>query len=395
MKLLTRYVLFELIKVFAVSLGAMTLFMMLVFVMREALSQGLGVKHVILMMPFMLPEALRFAVPGTILFASCSVYGRLAAFNEIVAVKSMGISPMVLFWPALVLSALLSLATVWLNDVAVSWGRDGLRRIVIESVEEILYSQLSQRKSFTSKNFSIYVKGVQGHRLLEPTMTFQANQNGPASTIEAREAEIDADPVANTLTMTFRDSVFQNGTISGSFRDREYQYVVTLSDALRKRENVGSPSDMPLHEIPTEIAAQEASIVQWNEEMAAQAAIQLMSGDYNALSSANWVPFEQRMVEARSRIARLRMEPHRRWANGFSCLCFVLVGAPLAVIRRNSDFLTSFFVCFLPILLAYYPLLIFSVDKAKSGDFPSFSVWLGNLIMVAAGAWLLRRVARY
>jgi lipopolysaccharide export system permease protein len=62
---------------------------------------------------------------------------------------------------------------------------------------------------------------------------------------------------------------------------------------------------------------------------------------------------------------------------------------------RNSDFLTSFFICFLPILVLYYPLLIFSVDRAKSGGIPAFSVWLGNAIMVAWGCWLLRRVLRY
>src|SRR5262245_8110342 len=113
MKILTRYVLVELVKVFAVSLAAMTLFMILVGVMKEAYSQGLGLKQVALLIPYVLPEALRFAVPGTILFATCSVYGRLASANEVVAVKSMGISPMVLFWPALLLAGALSIATVW------------------------------------------------------------------------------------------------------------------------------------------------------------------------------------------------------------------------------------------------------------------------------------------
>jgi hypothetical protein len=46
-------------------------------------------------------------------------------------------------------------------------------------------------------------------------------------------------------------------------------------------------------------------------------------------------------------------------------------------------------------LLLYYPLLIFSVDRAKSGGIPAFSVWLGNAIMVACGCWLVRRVLRY
>jgi lipopolysaccharide export system permease protein len=91
----------------------------------------------------------------------------------------------------------------------------------------------------------------------------------------------------------------------------------------------------------------------------------------------------------------LKTEPHRRWAAGLSCLCFVMVGAPLAIRLRNSDFLTSFFLCFLPILIVYYPLLAYGIGRAKSGAVPPQVVWLGNLILVAAGVWMTRRMMRY
>ncbi len=62
---------------------------------------------------------------------------------------------------------------------------------------------------------------------------------------------------------------------------------------------------------------------------------------------------------------------------------------------RNSDFLTSFFMCFLPILIFYYPLMAFGVSQAKSGSFPSCGVWAGNLILMVIGAYCIRRVCRY
>ena len=58
------------------------------------------------------------------------------------------------------------------------------------------------------------------------------------------------------------------------------------------------------------------------------------------------------------RLFRLKTEPWRRWANGFSCLFFVTAGIPLSIRQRSGDFLTSFFLCFLPILLVG----IFSLD---------------------------------
>jgi lipopolysaccharide export system permease protein len=73
----------------------------------------------------------------------------------------------------------------------------------------------------------------------------------------------------------------------------------------------------------------------------------------------------------------------------------VLVGAPLAIRLRNADFLTSFFLCFGPILIVFYPLLAFGVDQAKSGDLPPHAVWIGNVVLAAAGAWIMRKVVRY
>jgi len=100
-------------------------------------------------------------------------------------------------------------------------------------------------------------------------------------------------------------------------------------------------------------------------------------------------------VGARHRLHRLQTEPWRRWANGFSCFFFVLVGAPLAIRMRNADLWTSFAVCFLPILIVYYPLMAYGVDRAKCGELPPYAVWLGNVILAAAGLWLLRKIVRY
>ena len=88
------------------------------------------------------------------------------------------------------------------------------------------------------------------------------------------------------------------------------------------------------------------------------------------------------------------MEPWRRWANGFSCVCFVLVGAPMAIRMRNADFLTSFFLCFLPILVIYYPVFMLGVSRVKAGVLPPPAVWLANLLIALWGLWLMRRVVR-
>ena len=75
MKIITRYVLVELLLVFLVALTALKLFKLVVGLVREAQQQGLGLVQILMLVPYVLPEAMRFAVPGTMLFAVASVFG--------------------------------------------------------------------------------------------------------------------------------------------------------------------------------------------------------------------------------------------------------------------------------------------------------------------------------
>jgi lipopolysaccharide export system permease protein len=168
-----------------------------------------------------------------------------------------------------------------------------------------------------------------------------------------------------------------------------------LLDATRKDVGGASPSNCPLSRIGQETGRQRQRIRQIQQQQAAVAAYQLVSGDFAGLTGSPWDARRHELELARYRFFRLRTEPWRRWANGFSCFFFVMAGIPLAIRLRNSDVLTSFFLCFLPILLVYYPLLAFGVDRAKGGALPPYTVWLGNFILLLAGLWLFRRVLRY
>jgi len=113
------------------------------------------------------------------------------------------------------------------------------------------------------------------------------------------------------------------------------------------------------------------------------------------LSSTNWTSKQVALRRASSQLHRLRTEPYRRWANGFSCLCFVMIGAPMAIRLRHGEIWGSFFACFLPILLVYYPMLAGCLTLAKDGVVPPQAVWLGNIVLALWGVWLLRRVLRF
>lgn len=393
MAILPRYVLAEIAKVFLISMTALTLMVIIGFVGREAASQGLPLGPTLRLIPYFLPETLRVTVPMTLLLACTSVFARMAGANEVVAVKAMGISPMSLLWPVFILAFLLSLFTVWLNDLAVSWGRNNIQRIVIEAVEEIAYSMLQSQRRYSSSSFAINVKRVEGRRLLRPTVTIQGHGSSPNMTITAEEAELHSDRASGVLKLILRNGVIEmGGKIRVQFPD-VHEQEIPLTDASRARAS--SPTGVPLWAITEETARVQAAIERHEQGMAVQATYQMICGDFDELTGNSWKLAEGERTEYFGRLYRLLAEPHRRWSAGFSCFCFAFVGAPMAIRLRNRDFLTSFFLCFVPILIVYYPLMIYGADQAKGGHLPTVSVWAGNALLVLWGLWLLRKVIRY
>ena len=71
------------------------------------------------------------------------------------------------------------------------------------------------------------------------------------------------------------------------------------------------------------------------------------------------------------------------------------IGIAVALSMRLSDNLTIFFVCFLPILVVFYPLLVLGEYVATKGILPPSAVWLPNAVLIGAALVLMRRVIRY
>jgi lipopolysaccharide export system permease protein len=173
MRILTRYILLEMLTVFLVTTGSLTVFIFLGLIGKAAVDNGLGVGPILRLLPYLLPQAMQFSVPGALLLATTVVYGRVSSSNEIVAVKSLGISPMVMLWPTLIMAFVVSFSAVALNDLAVSWGTDGVKRVVVESFEEIAYGRLRTHKSYSADAFDVNVKQVVGKRLIGPVFSFK------------------------------------------------------------------------------------------------------------------------------------------------------------------------------------------------------------------------------
>jgi lipopolysaccharide export system permease protein len=382
MPILAQYVVWEVSKIFSLTLAGMTMITTLGMGLREGLRHGFPPGVMFQVMPYMLPEILGITVPVAVLFAVTHVFGRMTGANEIVALKSAGINPVEVVWPVLGLSAVLSLATAAMYDLSATWGRPHVQRVGIESIAKIAYGVLRQERSFNAPKFSIAVRRVEGSKLVQPTITIQARGKTPTITMSAEEAEIDTDKKARLVVFRCKNGRIDiGGNVGVRFFFDTQEQSVPLESNLRPvhRDWLG------MREIPEHVARLQAEL----EEIKRRPDAAAPSDEVDRQRE------QERIERTQWRITRLRTEPHRRWANGFSCLCFALVGAPVAMLWRFENYLATFFVCFLPILVVFYPLLMIQEGMTTSGTLPPICFWMGDAVLLVVGIWLLRRVIQH
>lgn len=395
MKRFSIYILSEVLKIFLVALTAFTSISLLVVVIQQLMEQGLGLSAIYAILPYALPIALQYALPATMLFAVCSVYGRVSADNEIIALKGAGIAPIKVISPTLILGFLISPIAVWLNDLAVSWGEQGINKVVMHSIEEIAYRYLSTQGRYSYPNtFSIVVDGIKedGRELVSPEIT--VNSFSPPLTISARTGSLRFNPATETLVARLVDCDITQGTRLTAHHPGSFDQAIPLGKGFHNSSSQLRPQQIALRDIGPETSQQLEALRKTKELLAARTAMALTAGRYDWLDD---VATHNSLVDLQvgnDRMYRLNREPWRRWASGFSCFFFVWVGVPLAIWMRTADYSTCFGMCFLPTILIFYPFMQLGSDLAKDGSWPPCSVWLGNVILLAIGAWWLRKIHR-
>ncbi|MGD0516471.1 MAG: LptF/LptG family permease [Thermoguttaceae bacterium] len=386
MYILTRYVVTEVLKYFLLTLLGLTLIVTVVMGVKQGLSQGLPPMVMLYVMPYMLPEMLGITIPVSLLLAVSIVYGRMTGTNEVVALKSLGINPMVIVWPIIIFAFMLSLGTIWMQEIAATWCRPNYARVIAESAEEIAYGMLRANHSCSFPQFSITVKSVEGDKLIQPTITIHDNGSDSTTTVHAATAELHTNRQRQELDIICRNvDVDMEGKFQ--FNDpAEWPHSVPIVNPGRNPGILEHHRDwVAMYEIPEHIAKLKDEIFPLEQKRAE------LEASGKTLPHAD----SDRLSDLWRLVYRLQTEPYRRLSNGFTCLCFVLIGVPVAMLWRHADVLTNFFVCFVPILAVYYPLLMLSEDLSTSGKLWPISFWMSNTVCIASGILLLRRIVQH
>ncbi|HRA88749.1 MAG TPA: LptF/LptG family permease [Planctomycetaceae bacterium] len=392
MKLLQRYILSELISVFLLLVIILTVMLVFLGLFREATERGLGPVQILQIMPYVVPSMLPFTIPATLLLAVCVVYGRISGDLEVIAAKSAGISAMQLLMPAFLLGIVLAVGSFGLTNYAIPWAVTNIERIVTQALEEIFFDVLSSQHYFSNpdESYTITVRDVENRTLLDVTIRYRRNQQ--QFTVQAETARIHFDLEGKQILVNLKNvsGVGSDSNVSGKMQHTELKFP--LEPELGKVK----ARDLPMTTLQQGIEQAQSDQDRLVAEKNIEAAMMLLTGEFAQLAGADFESMNAEQRRATKDERRFRSEIHNRFSMSASCWFFAFLGGPFAMLQARRQFITSFIICFLPILVVYYPTMFLIINLCKTGSIaPWWAMWVPNIIVGTAGFFVLRKVVQH
>jgi lipopolysaccharide export system permease protein len=389
--ILQRMILWELTKVFLMSLVGITGILLMAGIIAEASQQGLGPTQILAAIPLLVPSTLPYTIPATTLFATCVVYGRLSADNEILAIKSAGINALTVVRPGILLGLAMSAATMGLYYRIIPYTHYLLRAMVFNDAQELLYSLLKKHHEirYPSFPYQIFVRGVRDKKLIEPIFKRKDAHGAIDWVAHAREAELQVRPSQGQVDVLVKHCFVWGDNSSGVLEDKPF--TVELPKDFGKQSQ-RRPRDLTWQEIYDRKAELHKKIVETRVNASTVVTWHALTGKPEDLPHFLRSCKDQ-IDEKQMEIVALDVELQMRPALSLGCLFFILVGCPVGIWFSRSDYLSSFITCFLPIVFIYYPLMLCGTGMAKEGKINMVPlVWGADAVVGLMGLILFWRL---
>ena len=402
--ILHRYILGEVLRAFALALLTMTIIFVLFMVMAEASKFGLSPRDIMILVPYVIPRTLPFTVPVSMLFSVTVVFGRLASDNEIIAVKTAGLSAMTVLWPAIIMGAALSVCLLIVSQEAIPRANSRARLAIFKNFEDGFYKWLKVEREMTNPEwpFTVKVRDVDLETRMMYFATFKhrnkkdPNPNAFDMVVQADKAWIKFDTEAHKARVYLEGSETWGGKKSDDvfmINEKEFEMDMPDKDDGKIEKSI---QEWTSSEMVTEQAKYRRLISRERKRQAVAAALWLGSGRINRIK---WEEVNSAFidyVEWNRRISSFETEKQFRIAQSFGSLMFVLLGAPVGIIFARRDFLSAFITCFLPIILLYYPLMLLGVNMGKENVLnPMYTLWGSNVLLGILAGFALPTVIKH
>ena len=392
MRLLQRYILGELVRIFLLLVVVLTVMLVFVGLFREGAENGLGPVQILQIMPYVVPSMLPFTIPATLLLSVCVVYGRISGDLEVTAAKSAGISAIQLLMPAFLLGTILAVGSFGLLNYAIPWGVANIERIVTQALEEIFFDRLATQHyvSYPSEGYTITVRDVKNRTLLDATIRYRRNNQQFTVRAEAARIRFDLEEKQVLIHLKNVSGGGAGSDFSGEMKHTELRFPLEL-----ELGKVGS-RNLTMETLQRGIVRAKSDQIRLAAEKNIEVTMLMFTGEFQQLASPEIANLDHEMKLALNDERKFRSEIYNRFSMSASCWFFAFLGGPFAMLQARRQFITSFILCFLPVLTVYYPVMFLMINLCKSGTLePWWAMWIPNVIVGVAGYLVLRKVVQH
>jgi lipopolysaccharide export system permease protein len=362
--LINRYIFKEFLSPFTVNV----LFFTFVFLMAELIqitnwivNYNISLSVILRMILYQTPYFLIFVIPLSIMITVLLTFLRLSGENEILAIKSGGISLYALLIPVFAFCLIGSTLTIFMTLYGQSWGRSALRELTHEVVSESIDIGLKERTFNDSfSGVTIYVNQIDlRNKNLVDVFIEDSRQPDKVNTVIAPAGKIFNDPQNGVAHLKlFNGSILQTNLKKKTAHSIQFDtYDISLETNRspgKKKKKPKRPKEMTIGELSRYVRDAPAKDQRY----------------FNAL-----------------------LELHRRFSIPFGCFTLGLLAVPLGVQAKSAK--RSFgLVLGLVFFLLYYLLMSLGKVYGETGAYPPMiGMWLPNVIIGGVGVYFLIRTA--
>ncbi|MGD9050903.1 MAG: LPS export ABC transporter permease LptF [Desulfobacterales bacterium] len=362
--LINKYIFREFIPPFVVNV----LFFTFIFLMAELIqitnwivNYDINLFTILRMIIYQTPYFLIFVIPLSIMITILLTFLRLSSENEIMAMKSGGVSIYGLLAPVGAFCLIGFVLTLFMTVYGQAWGRSALRALTLQVVSESIDIGLKERTFDDSfDGVTIYVNEINlRNKNLVDVFIEDNRQPDRVNTVIAPRGMIFSDPDNATAHLRlFNGSIHQTNLNEKTAHAIQFDtYEISLDtkrSVARKKEKPKRPKEMSFNDLRH---------------------------------------FVQTVDRKNGRYYSMLLELHRRLALPFGCFALGIIAVPLGVQSRSAK--RSFgLVLGLFFFLCYYLLMSMGKVYGETGAYPpQIGMWLPNIIIGGLGVHFLIRTA--
>lgn len=344
---------------------------------------------------YTLPVIISYTAPMAILVAIVMSFGRAAQDNEILALKTSGLSFISIMRTPFVITMIFMIFLVFFNNYVLPESNHRVRNLMLDVTRKRPAVRLPEG-IFTDdfRGYTIYV-GKKDERLSKIyDITIYGVKDGMLVT--APRGELKSFEQDNILRFTLYNGELHQLVDSAKYQktqfDKQILNIEMDNDMVRKERSYRNENELNINGLQESIQEHKTTIKSLQEEIAeiGKSAIEdYLQGDIASLDRAIFeIERRNKTLDGKIRkLSRYQVSLYKKFSLAFACIVFVIIGAPLGYLFKRGGIagvLTGVFL-----FSSYYILVIAGEEFADRRNFPAFwGMWLPNFILLAVGVYL-------